>query len=343
MHNRKRLNMDPPYQRRSVWNQEYKESFVDTVLLEYPSPAIFLFEEMATTGLATYHVVDGKQRLTAIFEFIEGLYSVSNASEAMSLRGKYFDQLSVDEKTSFWTYDFSVEYLPTNDESLINSVFQRINKNTAKLTRQELRHARFDGRFIRATEELSEWMNGILPPGFPRIDGQSRKQMKDVELVANLLLFLEVGANGYSQDDLDAAFSDRDTAWDRETEMNAEFRKVIEAIRQIVAANAASNLERSRLRNQADFYSFFGAVASLLKRGELPNPSDCNQCLTKFIETVDDPVGRLSILIADQYFRSARSNSNDTAPRRTRIEILEKVMAPSSGSTPAMNTPACNG
>jgi hypothetical protein len=42
---RDRLDMDPPYQRRSVWNQAFKNYFIDTVLLEYPAPAIFLYED----------------------------------------------------------------------------------------------------------------------------------------------------------------------------------------------------------------------------------------------------------------------------------------------------------
>jgi hypothetical protein len=50
-------------------------------------------------------------------------------------------------------------------------------------------------------------MTKQLPENFPRFDSQSRKQMKDVELVASLLLLIEEGVSGYSQDDLDKAFS----------------------------------------------------------------------------------------------------------------------------------------
>ena len=46
------LNLDPPYQRRSVWNQIYKEEFIDTILLQYPAPAIFLYESIRKKGLA---------------------------------------------------------------------------------------------------------------------------------------------------------------------------------------------------------------------------------------------------------------------------------------------------
>jgi len=192
LYKRQLLNLEPPYQRRSVWNQSYKDDFIDTVLLQYPAPAIFLYEEVSEEGTSIYQVVDGKQRLTAVFEFSTGVFPVSETSPLSHLRGKYFEQLSREEKTAFWTYQFPIEYLPTNEETIINGIFQRINKNTARLTRQELRHARFGGQFITAAEELAEQMFKLFPENFPRLEAQSRKQMKDVELVANLLLAVSV-------------------------------------------------------------------------------------------------------------------------------------------------------
>lgn len=149
------LDLDPPYQRRSVWNQSYKDSFIDTILMQYPAPAIFLYEEVSSDGTSTYHVVDGKQRMTAVFEFVTGLFPVADDSLVSHLRGKYFEQLNEDDRTAFWTYQFSVEYLPTNEETIINTIFERINRNTAKLTRQELRHARFSGAFVTTAEDLA--------------------------------------------------------------------------------------------------------------------------------------------------------------------------------------------
>ena len=101
------LDLDPPYQRRSVWNQAYKDAFIDTILIQYPSPAIFLYQEISPAGETKLHVVDGKQRLTAIFEFVSGAFPVAETAETTQLRGKYFEQLSAAEKTVFWTYEFS--------------------------------------------------------------------------------------------------------------------------------------------------------------------------------------------------------------------------------------------
>src|SRR5262249_23758661 len=142
-------------------------------------------------------------------------------------------------------------------------IFDRLNRNVARLTAQELRHARFGGRFITAAEELPAWMETKFGKNFPRITETSRSQMKDVEVVATLLLFLEEGVKGYSTSALDEAFSMRDEEWESETAMVEEFRSTIERISRIVHHPTGEPLMTSRLRNQADFYSLFAAIAEL--------------------------------------------------------------------------------
>lgn len=199
LYNRNLLDLDPPYQRRSVWNQEYKDYFIDTILLEYPAPAIFLYEEIDPNGISQYKVVDGKQRLTTIFDFINNSFSVYEKAEISSLQGKFFRDLDDQIKNKIWGYPFLVEYLPSNDESIINNIFNRINKNVAKLTAQELRHARFDGPFITLAEEMTVKLENELPNNFPRIGLHSKKKMKDVELIADLFLLIEKGPHGYNR------------------------------------------------------------------------------------------------------------------------------------------------
>ena len=199
---RRLLNLDPPYQRRSIWNQDYKDYFIDTILLGYPAPAIFLYEETEPDGRATYNVVDGKQRLSTIFEFISGEFPVPEKAGVTAVRGSYFEKMPDDIRVAFFNYKFSVEYIPSTDENVINEIFDRINRNTAKLSRQELRHARFDGDFLSSAELLTEYREEELPANFPRIAPPSKRQMKDTEFTAELLLLLEVGSRNFSQDEL---------------------------------------------------------------------------------------------------------------------------------------------
>src|SRR5262245_25521745 len=84
---RKLLDLDPPYQRRSVWNQPFKDYFVDTVLLGMPAPAIFLFEDISPDGRSVYHVVDGKQRLLTLLEFVRDTFPISEQTKSGQLPG----------------------------------------------------------------------------------------------------------------------------------------------------------------------------------------------------------------------------------------------------------------
>src|SRR5262249_38747336 len=137
-------------------------------------------------------------------------------------------------------------------------------------TPQELRHAKYNGQFISDAEELADWMPSVLTRQFPRIAEGSRRQMKDVEIVATLLLFLEEGPKGYSLLALDEAFSKRDEAWERRNAVVSEFRATVEALATLVAHEEGQFLSQSRFRNQAVFYSLFGAFAELRREGSLP-------------------------------------------------------------------------
>lgn len=324
LYNRKLLDLEPPYQRRSVWNQSYRDYYIDTVLLSYPSPALFLFEKMSPEGQATYFVVDGKQRLSAIFSFLRNEFPVHDQATRNALRGLYFRDLSDEVKREVWSYQFTVEYLPNEEEGVINNIFDRINRNTAKLTPQELRHAKFSGHFIAKAEEAAERLFKELGENFPNIGSQQKRQMKDVELVANLLLLIEQGPQGYSAAQLDEEFSKRDDEWALGDETIVKFDATVRRLKQLLASREGGFLRSSRLRNQADFYSLFGTVSTL------PDDADWDivgQALRAFIEIVNDDEARAASAEALSYNDAARSASNDAGPRKTRINILEKIIS----------------
>lgn len=317
------LDLEPPYQRRSVWSQTYRDFFIDTVLLGYPAPAVFLYEQITPEGLATYHVVDGKQRLTTLFSFVANEFPVFEKATRANLRGSLFRDLPDEVKREFWTYQFTVEYLPSDEDGVINNIFDRINRNTMRLTPQELRHARLSGVFITKCEQAAEYLFAELAPNFPNISPQARRQMKDVELAASLLLLIEEGPKGYSAAELDEAFSRRDDDWVAAEDVMTHFNQIVRAIRSLLATTHGGYLRTSRLKNQADFYSLFGAVDGL--SGEQPWEEKAAR-LRRFIEVVSNDEQRAQNEEALTYYDSARSASNDRGPRRARIEIIKTLL-----------------
>lgn len=335
------LALDPPYQRRSVWTQRYREDFVETILLGYPAPSLFLHEEIDSEGGQTYAVVDGKQRLTAVFDFIGDEYATRDDVEVKipsELRGRYFKDLEPEVRRQFFAYEFTVEYVPTTDELLINEVFDRINRNVAKLSRQELRHARYSGVFAAAIEELCAELNAELPAGFPRIVESSKRQMKDVEFAAQLALLVERGPSTTGQDELDRVYATRDEDWPAEADVRTEFQRVVKYTASLLQHQDAADLASTRLRNQVDFYSLFGAIHGI--PGEaLPDPEVGAARLADFIQKVggsEDEEAADTAESADAtaavddrvttYYNAARSAANDPSQRNARIEILRDAL-----------------
>ncbi|MCP4124415.1 MAG: DUF262 domain-containing protein, partial [Bacteroidetes bacterium] len=190
-----------------------------------------------------------------------------------------------------------------------NNIFDRINRNVAQLTPQELRHAKFSGAFITTVEELAEWMFDIFPRNFPRIADKSRRQMKDVELIAQLLLMIEEGAKGYSSEELDKAFSDRDSEWEDGSVVVEKFRNAAESLLEILQKDTENFIIRSRFRNQADFYSLFGVIVQLSDVTELPEPGIIIRKLQEFITAVEDEEQRGENKEIEQYYEYIRTAS----------------------------------
>ncbi|MDM8560007.1 DUF262 domain-containing protein [Candidatus Parabeggiatoa sp. HSG14] len=326
LYNRDRLNLEPPYQRRSVWNQAFKDYFVDTLLLSYPVPSIFVYEDITPDGMATYHVVDGKQRLTTIFEFVDNQFSISEEAQITEYKGKYFKDLDNEVKTSLWRFQFSVEYLPIVEESVINTIFDRINRNTAYLKPQELRHARLRGEFITSAENLAGWFMKKLPTEFPKISPKSLERMEEVEFVAQLLLLLEEGPCGYTRDELDKAFSDRDQEWELQYEMGEKFRQVTLAIGELVQVSVDKPFIQSRFKNKTDFYSLFGAITNLIESNELPQLDLCEKRLQDFAEQIGKEEFRKNSEVINAYYKDTQIASSQGIQRKRRIETLIKVL-----------------
>ena len=324
LHQRGLLDLDPPYQRRAVWSRSFREFFVDTVLLGYPAPPIFLHEVLQDEGTPKYAVIDGKQRLLTVLTFADDGFAVGEHSPLEELRGKYFSDLDESYQKRFYGYRFICELIDTTDPSYLKEIFDRYNRNVARLTRQELRHAKFSGEFADSAEDMTRVMQEELP-GLPRIAAGSARQMKDVEQTAILMLLVEKGPTSTTQDELDDIYAERDDDWPERSSVERAFRRAVSALRQLAELQNGA-IGGTRLRNQGDFYGLFGAVHSLEQEGELPAPQEAVARLLDFIALVSDDAVREDNEDAERYYKAARSAANDAGQRRTRMEILTKVV-----------------
>ena len=170
----KKYNFEASYQRKSdVWAEDKKSFLIDSILKNYPIPAIFMRPIVDRDGKTKYDIVDGKQRLQAIISFIEeeiplttyfaedGFLDEQSRSLAENIAGKKFEDIkkekdSGDYVKQFWTYALQIEYLYEDDLDLVSSVFDRLNRNGEPLNPQELRNAKYSTTpLLKLIKELS--------------------------------------------------------------------------------------------------------------------------------------------------------------------------------------------
>ena len=140
----KRLYNTLPFQRKAgIWNSITKSMFARSVIQDnYIPPIVFLKtgEEDLSNGksVAVYQIEDGQQRLTALFDFLDGKYALHSSSpdaevdnEIYELGGKYFDDLQEECKDSLQNHSFSVFIIEDYNDTEAEELFYLINSGVA--------------------------------------------------------------------------------------------------------------------------------------------------------------------------------------------------------------------
>lgn len=179
-----KLDLSPEFQRRSVWSSSAKAFLADTIIRGKPFPKIILMQEFKD-GKTVRVVVDGQQRLRAIFDFINDGVKVSRAHNR-ELAGKTFSDLPEEVKEDFMQYEIGCDVLNSAPLSDLLDIFARINRYTIKLNAQEMRNAVYSGFFKSAAYEIGYryvdyWLESKV------ISKSSINRMSEAELASDLL------------------------------------------------------------------------------------------------------------------------------------------------------------
>lgn len=257
LNKRSLLDLSPPYQRHSVWTPKERRYFLDTIFNGYPCPPVFLYKSLSDEGVSTYHVVDGKQRLETIINFVADKITLASDMQDEGLAGKKWKHIDVDRRKKFWNYQLAVEMLDSVDNAIVKEVFDRYNRTSKNLERQELRHAKFEGWFANFAEEEAkkiEWRNlGI-------VTAASARRMKDVQLISELMLtILNKEISGFSQEMIDKFYADYDTPAEIDPNFSEEeFVEKFESTKKwIVSLNEVNEAVSVYGKTATNFYSLW--------------------------------------------------------------------------------------
>ncbi|WP_462183767.1 DUF262 domain-containing protein, partial [Frankia sp. AgKG'84/4] len=165
------------YQRKLVWMVEEKQLLVDSVLQNFPIPLILLAERAETSGKSRLEILDGMQRLDAVFSFVEQSFSFEDryfdlgefARARQAAEDKLFTPVTVEGGVplisrqacaDFLDYQLAVTIFPPQSEKQVTAVFSRVNASGRQLSAQEKRQAGVINPFADLVRRIGSELRG---------------------------------------------------------------------------------------------------------------------------------------------------------------------------------------
>jgi hypothetical protein len=164
---RSEIKIDPEYQRMGeVWNLDKKQLLIDSIINDFDVPKIYFHDlrDYNKKSKHIYAIIDGRQRLEAIWQFINGEFALADdfvylRNQKVLLAGRTYKELASDYpqiKQLFDACGLSVFVVQTDDLDLIEEMFSRLNE-AVPLNAAEKRNA-FGGPLPKIVRDLADTM-----------------------------------------------------------------------------------------------------------------------------------------------------------------------------------------
>lgn len=179
----KRIILDSDFQRDNVWHKDRKSELIESVLMGLPLP-IFYFNQ---DKYGTLIVVDGRQRLTALFSYMDDRFALTRLKILRDVNGKKFSHLSPVLRGRI--EDFQIQahvIMPPTPDRIKFDIFDRVNRGGMQLNKQEMRNALYQGEATRLLNRL------IKSTEFREATGDAflnETRMKDKYLLTRVIAF----------------------------------------------------------------------------------------------------------------------------------------------------------
>jgi len=192
---RAKIDVEPPYQRRGrLWSDTDKAYLIDSILNGYDVPKLYMADftwgdSQLNKKKLPYAIIDGKQRLEAIFDFFDSIITLNDdfvylSNPSLPLAGLSYKDLQqnyADVAEEFDNYNLLVMSVYAQSIQPINELFVRLNRSKA-LTGAEVRNA-MSGPAPQVIREIAKHEFFAQNVGFTVTRGQ------DLNASAKILLF----------------------------------------------------------------------------------------------------------------------------------------------------------
>lgn len=238
---RGRLVLQPDFQRQYVWDSTKASKLIESAILLIPLPIIYLSEEKD----GKEYVIDGQQRLTSFFSFIDGAFpdakpfKLGGLTVCVDLNGRKFSELTEDLQDKIRYYKIrTITFLKNSSDDLKFEIFERLNTGSVQLNDQELRNCLYRGPFNVALKAMA------ADPDFMHICAlkEPDKRMRDIELVLRFCAFYHKTYLNYKppiKAFLNQEANERRNISDNDlTELQGAFKNACQIIRSIFDKNS---------------------------------------------------------------------------------------------------------
>jgi len=185
---RGKLVIQPDFQRHFVWDAKKSSRLIESALLDIPLPVIYLSEEKD----GKEYVIDGQQRLTAFFSFIDGQFpdgidfKLTGLKVFTELNRKSFKEIDeeLQDKIRYCKIR-TITFRRESEADLKFEIFERLNTGAVSLNDQELRNCIYRGPYNELLKKLSKNQDFMDLLGLKKPD----ERMRDIELVLRFAAF----------------------------------------------------------------------------------------------------------------------------------------------------------
>ncbi len=197
--------------------------FIDSLIRDFDIPKLYLRRIIAPNSDYEWEVVDGQQRLTAIWEFLKDGYPISRNSDPVGehdIGGKVFSNLHIDIQERLQGYELNIVELEEAEDQEIEEMFLRL-QDGVPLNAAEKRNA-ISGSvrdFVRNIASTHPLITDSI--SFP-----NRRYAHD-EIVAQMLLVeINGGPTAITPTKLTVMYEDSDGFSDRSAQAT-KFKRVL--------------------------------------------------------------------------------------------------------------------
>ena len=174
----------PDYQRKFVWPEEYKSRFIESLILGYPIPLIFL----ADTLEGRLEIVDGVQRISTLSDFLADTIILRKLTKLKSLNGFKFTDLPKSEQRRLKSKSLRVIVLRKDTElETRTDLFDRLNTSSYNAKTAEIRRGAY------STNPLMKLINKLAKSkefkDVTHLSDNKLKRREDTELVSRFFAY----------------------------------------------------------------------------------------------------------------------------------------------------------